>query len=49
MKRITKRDLVFFVLGLFAFFLFETIYDWEENVKAIKAGYEDGYNSFNEQ
>ncbi len=39
MKKITKREVLFFFLGVFAFFLFETIYDWDNNVNAFKEGY----------
>ena len=39
--KITKRDLGYFVLGFFTFFLIETIVDWEGTKKAFS----DGWNS----
>ena len=39
---ITRRDFKFFILGVFAAFIFSVVYDWEDNVKAFKNGYEDG-------
>jgi hypothetical protein len=40
MRKITKRDLLFFFLGIFAYFIFETIYSWE----SAKASFMKGYN-----
>ena len=45
MKKITKRDVLFFFLGIFAFFLFESVYNWEETKDAVKKGYIDGHES----
>lgn len=39
---ITGRDFKFFILGVFAAFIFSVIYDWEDNVESFKKGYEDG-------
>lgn len=39
MRNITKRDLLFFVLGLVVMLLFEIIYNWNDSVKAYKAGW----------
>lgn len=39
--KITKRDAIFFVLGLVAFFVVGTIYDWEGSKKAFR----DGFNN----
>jgi hypothetical protein len=36
---ITARDIKFFVLGLFAVFIFVSIYDWEDSAKAFKEGF----------
>lgn len=41
MKKITKRDIGFFVLGLLAMLLIDILVDWEGSVQAFK----DGYNS----
>ncbi len=40
MKKITKRDFLFFFLGIFAYFVFETMYSWE----STKASFMKGYN-----
>ena len=39
---VKTRDIKFFILGIFAAFIFTTIYDWEDNVKSFKEGFEDG-------
>lgn len=39
--KFTKRDLGYFVLGLFTFFLIESILDW----KGTKKSFTDGWNS----
>ena len=41
MKKITKRDIGFFVLGLLAILLIELVFDWERSVQDFK----DGFNS----
>jgi hypothetical protein len=38
MKKVTKRDVAMFFLGIFTFFTIEVIYDWENNVQAFKDG-----------
>jgi len=45
MKKISKRDILFFFLGIFAFFLFEFIYDWDETKRVFQNGYENNKNS----
>lgn len=40
--KITKRDIAFFFLGIFAVFLFDTIYNWDQAVEAFKKGYQEG-------
>ncbi len=40
MKKITKRDLLFFALGLLAMLIFETVYNWKDSVKSFKKGYD---------
>lgn len=43
---IKKRDVKFFFLGVLAAFIFATIYDWEDNVKSFKAGFNDGRKAY---
>lgn len=45
MKNITKRDLLFFVVGLVAMSLIESAYNWRETTSSIKRGFNDGYNA----
>ncbi|SDS66514.1 hypothetical protein SAMN04487764_2751 [Gillisia sp. Hel1_33_143] len=39
---ITSRDIKFIVIGVITAFIFVTIYDWEDNVKAFKEATADG-------
>jgi len=39
---ITSRDIKFITIGIITAFIFLTIYDWEDNVKAFKEGTVDG-------
>jgi len=41
MKKITKRDLYIFLLGMLTFFIINTILDWDDSVKSFKKGYYD--------
>lgn len=45
MKKITKREIIVFLLGIFTLFLIEIIYDWDGTKNAFQKGYRDGYNS----
>ncbi|MGL4519498.1 MAG: hypothetical protein ACRCUJ_07435 [Phocaeicola sp.] len=40
--KITKRDVYVFLLGMLTWMSVELIYDWENNVKDMKRGWEDG-------
>jgi hypothetical protein len=44
MKKITKRDVAFFFLGIITLFLFEVIFDWEGHKAAFKEGFEAAAN-----
>lgn len=44
MKKITKREVLFFILGLIAMLLIETVYDWNGSVKAFKSGWNSVVN-----
>ena len=48
-KRITKRDVIFFLSGLITMLLIELIWDWNNNVAAIKKGFHDGLNNVNQE
>lgn len=37
-SKITKRDLLFFFLGIMTLFIIDLVWDWENNVKAFKEG-----------
>ena len=42
--KITKREVGFFFLGLFTMLLIELVWNWNDNVKAFKEGFDAGYN-----
>jgi hypothetical protein len=42
MKKITKRDILFFFIGLFTMLIIESIYNWPDSIKSFKAGFKDG-------
>jgi hypothetical protein len=39
MKKITKHDVKVFILGMFTFFILESLYNWEETSTAFIQGY----------
>lgn len=43
--KVTSRDVRVFVLGMLAFLVFESIYNWEESKAAFMDGYHSGRNS----
>jgi len=45
MKKLTKRDFLFFFLGLLTFFLIETVYHREDSKKDFLKGYQEGLNN----
>ena len=47
MKKLTKRDFKFFLLGILAMAVVETIYDWDGFKDSVKRGWEAGYHSTN--
>jgi len=38
MKKITKRDVAFFFIGIFTMLIIDSVLDWDSTVKSIKAG-----------
>lgn len=38
MKKITKREVFAFIIGIFTFLIIESVFDWENSVKAFKEG-----------
>lgn len=45
MKRITKRDVLFFFIGIATFLILDSIYNWEETLEAFRKGNQDGQNA----
>jgi len=43
--KITSRDIKVFILGFIAFFIVESIYNWESSVNAFKRGFNNGSNA----
>jgi len=39
MKKITKRDVAFFFIGIFTMLIIDSVLDWDSTVKSIKAGF----------
>jgi len=39
MKKITKRDVAFFFVGIFTMLIIDSVFDWDNTVKSFKAGY----------
>ena len=46
---ITKRDLLFFFIGIAFTVLIGFILNWESNIKDFKEGFNEGYNSTQEK
>jgi hypothetical protein len=44
--KLTKRDILFFILGFMTLFAIEAAYDWDNHVKAFKKGYNDARAEF---
>ncbi len=42
--KITKRDVTFFVLGLFTFFLIDVLTNWDESRANFSKGFSEGFN-----
>lgn len=42
--KFTSRDFKFFILGIFAMFVFVIIYDWSDFVDGFQSGYDRGFN-----
>jgi len=45
MKRITKREIIAFILGILFSLLLEVIFNWDAHVKAFKEGMKSAQNS----
>jgi len=43
--KITKRDVRVFILGILTVLFLEFVLNWEENVKAMKESYKEGYEA----
>ncbi|WP_158607127.1 hypothetical protein [Pontibacter oryzae] len=44
--KLTKRDVLFFLIGIITFFLIDFVRNWEGHKKAFKEGYNQGYKSY---
>ncbi len=42
MKKITKRDVLFFLAGMFLMLIIEMIYDWNDFKQGFTSGYNEG-------
>ena len=41
---ITKKNILFFILGLITYFVVDMAFNWNENVNDFKRGWQDGIN-----
>lgn len=48
MNKISKRDVKFFLLGIFALFFIESLWNWKEHASSFQRGFNEGYNSWKE-
>ena len=44
MKKITKREIIAFFIGIVFCFIIDMIFNWNENINDFKKGFKDGYN-----
>jgi len=42
-RKITKRDILFFIIGIITVITFDAIINWEDNMTSFKEGFEEGY------
>jgi hypothetical protein len=43
MLKITKRNILFFILGLLSYFIIDIIWNWNDSVRDFKEGFKEGY------
>ena len=43
MKKITKRDIIVFIIGLFTMLIIYTVCNWDDSVNSFKAGFKAGF------
>lgn len=41
MKKITKREVYAFILGIISVFILDSILNWEDSINAFNKGYEE--------
>ena len=42
--KITKRDVLFFFVGVFTVIIIDTVVNWEDSKEAFREGFEEGMN-----
>ncbi len=42
MKKLTKRDVFFFMMGIATLFFIDIIFNWAETLEVIEKGFNDG-------
>ena len=45
MKKITKRDVLFFFIGIFTMLIIDIIWDWKNVVQGAKDGWNESHSS----
>jgi hypothetical protein len=49
MKRITKRDIVAFIIGVLFMGIMDVAFNWEETKTVFSKGFNDGFEDANKQ
>ena len=44
MKKISKRDIKFFLLGALTLFLIESVFNWKDHASSFREGFDRGYH-----
>jgi len=45
MIKISKKNILFFILGFITYFLIDVALNWDQSVESFKQGYKEGYES----
>lgn len=45
MKKLTKRDVFFFIMGLATLIFLDVILNWTETLEVFEKGFKDGYEA----
>ena len=43
MIKLSKKNILFFILGFLAYFVIDFVSDWDNNIKDVTRGFKEGY------